>query len=56
MRAGPSAVRTRSHCYVFSTGSTPGVAAKHMKKQGIKLEENIPEIDFSFDCNMPKGA
>jgi hypothetical protein len=51
-----TAARTRRYCYVFSTGSTPGLFAKSMKLQIIKTEENAAEIDFSFDCNIAKGA
>src|ERR1035438_6642698 len=47
---------TRRYCYVFSTGSTPGLFAKSMNLQIIKTEENAAEIDFSFDCNIDRES
>jgi hypothetical protein len=42
--------------YGFSTGSTLGASCKFMDANEIKIEENGPETDYSFDCNIAEGA
>jgi hypothetical protein len=48
--------RTQPPFCVFSTGSTPMLPSNSMKIIRIKTEENNSETNFSFDCNIAKGA
>jgi len=47
---------TDSAIHVFSTSSTPLFWLNSLKTSGIKIEENVAETDFSFDCNNLFGA